>query len=251
MNYSHRLGSSNISGVGVSNIGMLYFNYAEKTVTRIYETGYSWELGHKLASGDWLIAGDRASGVLLYDTTNQTLTSIYEANPGWTDFYDLPDGDCLIIGSNYGTSAGVLLYSASSKTITQIYEQGLYWKNFFELPNGNILITSNKSWSTTGVLLFDISSKTISRKINYGTKYSILSNGELISSEIDVLSVNVANYSLGSYMGGTVNGDYIFAETKVQKISDGSVCNLNDTYSASYLSKYNIAVGSKFIVYKN
>ena len=41
------------------------------------------------------------------------------------------------------------------------------------------------------------------------------------------------------------------AETKVQKISDGSVCNLNDTYSASYLSKYNIAVGSKFIVYKN
>ena len=43
----------------------------------------------------------------------------------------------------------------------------------------------------------------------------------------------------------------IFAETKVQKISDGSVCNLNDIYSVSYLSKYNIAVGSKFIVYKN
>ena len=32
---------------------------------------------------------------------------------------------------------------------------------------------------------------------------------------------------------------------------DGSICNLNDSYSVSYLFKHNIAVGSKFIVYKN
>ena len=118
------------------------------------------------------------------------------------------------------------------------------------MPNGNILITSDKSWTTTGVLLFDINSKTILRKIKYGTKYSTLANGELISSEIDVLSVNVSNYGLGHYWGSTVNDDYIFAETKTQKISDGSACNLNDC-SASCLSKYNIAVGSKFIAYKN
>ena len=146
------------SSTGSMQQGIVFFNLATKTATRVLNTGsYRWEYFCQVTGG-WLIGSYSSTGVAFFSDTTKTATMVYSTASDWR-YFQAVDGGALI-GCYSSAGVGVLFFDSTTLTVTQVYATSYGWAYYYPV-DGGCLIGGTRSG--TGLLFFDYVTRTVSK----------------------------------------------------------------------------------------
>lgn len=201
--------SSNSSS---ANLGIWLFNSINKTISKVYNSGYNWNYYCELQNGDYLISSTaQNTGVILYNNGEKTITQIYASGSYWYYFMPLSTGNALITGNSSSSSVGVLFYSASTSSISKIYNSGYGWQDYIELDNGNCLVGGTSYSGNQGLWLFSESDTTFTHIYTSSFPYHYfhkLSNSSILASSSNTNTILKYNPNDNSVTTVSHSGSY-------------------------------------------
>lgn len=211
-------GNCYISSTNSKNLGLLYFNIQDVSMTKIFETGYNYSCFAELGNNEALISSSTSSSLLHHKVdgtvVNYTLkiTSIfalpddnclmYQTSVGYGKFdtktgtftaienapaniptggvqIDCGNGNGLIYSiSNTSSTPGVYAYVYETNSFTELYSSGYYFDQKVKLSNGKYILSSYVHGYFTGCLLLDCNSLTATLVSNVSAKYSVMAEYE-------------------------------------------------------------------------
>ena len=177
-----KLGNGDVLISGpISGSGILLYSALDQTITKIYNSGYSWDKFGILSNGNAVIASSvSGTGLVLYDKNTKTASQIYNTGYNYSIFKELPNGNVLFWATYY--TSGICLYNVANNTVSKI--TGGYYALYFELENGDYIFgCSNSSTPSAGVVYFNYLEETFTKIISSGYNFRAiceLSNNKVL-----------------------------------------------------------------------